>query len=155
MTNRSVTHATFTLERVYPASPAKVFRAFSDFETKKRWFSGPPDWRQEKAELDFRVGGREVNVGGPPGGWTSSYEATYLDIVPYERVVTSYTMEVDGRKISVSLSTAELKPEGQGTRLVLTEQGAYLDGWDNPAQRKQGTEHLLDALGRSLELEHA
>ena len=39
----------------------------------------------------------------------------------------------------------------RGTRLVLTEQGAYLDGFDDPSVRRQGMEELLDALGRSLE----
>jgi uncharacterized protein YndB with AHSA1/START domain len=30
MTDRHVTHATFTLERIYPASPARVFAAWAD-----------------------------------------------------------------------------------------------------------------------------
>ena len=49
----------------------------------------------------------------------------------------------------------QLKPEGAGTRLILTEQGAFLDGYDDPALREHGTQGLLDALGASLRREPA
>jgi hypothetical protein len=44
---------------------------------------------------------------------------------------------------------------GTGTRLIFTEQGAYLDGHDTPAQREQGTGALLDTLGAELGCEPA
>lgn len=147
---RSVTHATFTIERTYPVSAARVFHALSDAKAKKRWFNGPAEWSNPRYELDFRIGGREVNTGGPEGGPLHAYFATYLDIVPDARVVYCYDMYLDETRISVSLATMELKPAEGGTRLVFTEQGAYLDGWDDVAERKRGTEYLLDALGMSL-----
>ncbi|HZZ35516.1 MAG TPA: hypothetical protein VFE03_07295, partial [Caulobacteraceae bacterium] len=67
----------------------------------------------------------------------------------------SYEMHLDEAKISVSLTTIELRPAGAGTRLVFTEQGAFLDGWDNPALRESGTRELLDALEASLRTETA
>jgi uncharacterized protein YndB with AHSA1/START domain len=39
---------------------------------------------------------------------------------------------------------------GKGTRLVLTEQGAFLDGYDDAGSRERGTGGLLDALEKSL-----
>jgi uncharacterized protein YndB with AHSA1/START domain len=36
MTDRSVIHDTFSLERIYPATPSKVFAAFASAEAKKR-----------------------------------------------------------------------------------------------------------------------
>jgi uncharacterized protein YndB with AHSA1/START domain len=39
MTERSVTHATFTLQRIYDAPLAKVFKAFADPAIKRRWFA--------------------------------------------------------------------------------------------------------------------
>ena len=83
----------------------------------------------------------------------SRFDAIYQDIVPNERIMFSYDMHLDDRRISVSLTTIEFKPEGSGTRLAFTEQGAYLDGWDNPADREEGTAGLLDALGAELERE--
>jgi uncharacterized protein YndB with AHSA1/START domain len=149
MTKRSVTHATFVIERTYDASPARVFGAFADPAAKKRWFSGPDEETSEH-ELDFRVGGKETSRGRVPGGATYSFEALIQDIVPSERIVTTYNMHMDEAQISVSLSTTELKPEGSGTRLVYTEQGAFLDGYDNPAEREHGTRELLEALDTYL-----
>jgi uncharacterized protein YndB with AHSA1/START domain len=110
---------------------------------------------RDEFELDFRVGGREVSRGGPPGGPVHTYEAHYQDIVPDERIVYSYSMSLDQTLISVSLATVELRPEAAGTRLVLIEQGAYLDGYDDTGQRERGTGELLDALGAELRREPA
>jgi uncharacterized protein YndB with AHSA1/START domain len=151
MSNRSVSHATFVIERTFDASPARVFRAFSDPVAKAGWF-GPP---AEKCDLDFRVGGVETNRGGPPGGPIHAFEARYLDIVENERIVSTYTMDRDKTRISVSLATTEFRPEGSGTRLVYTEQGAFLDGHDNAAQREHGCRDLFDALDALLKREAA
>jgi uncharacterized protein YndB with AHSA1/START domain len=151
MAERSVTHADFTIERTYRATPEKVYQAFADPEVKKQWFKGPDDWRREESTYDFRVGGHETSVGGPKDGWTSSFRAMYLDIIPNERIIYSYDMDLDGKEISASLAVLEFKPEGDGTKLILTEHGAYLDGWDNPDQRRHGTEELLENLAKVVE----
>jgi uncharacterized protein YndB with AHSA1/START domain len=135
----SVEHGTFTLERVYPAPPARVFAAWSDPEAKAQWFGG------EDFSLDFRVGGTETNAGGP-----YRYEATYRDIVPDERIVYTTVMSKDSRLMSVSLASIEFATEGDGTRLTLTEHGAFLDGLETAAQREHGTGELLDKLGEAL-----
>jgi uncharacterized protein YndB with AHSA1/START domain len=150
MTNRSVTHATFVVERTYDASPARVFAAWADPTTKARWFAGPEDWDASGHELDFQVGGRECASGGPRGGPVHIYNAVYYDIVPNERIVYAYDMHLDETRISVSLATVEIKPAGASSRLIFTEQGAFLDGHDYPAEREQGTIELLDALDAEL-----
>ena len=151
MKQRTVTHASFAISRHFKQSPGRVFAAFATETGKQAWFHGPDDWARDVHKMDFRVGGIETSVGGPPGGWVSSFHCIYQDIVPDERIVYSYDMTLDGDRISVSLATIELKPEGQGgTHLVFTEQGAYLDGWDKPDGREQGTRDLLDNLGRHL-----
>ena len=57
---------------------------------------------------------------------------------------------MDDARVSVSLATIELKPEGERTLLTLTEHGAFLDGLEPPIGREQGWGSLLDALGRAL-----
>jgi uncharacterized protein YndB with AHSA1/START domain len=152
--NRTVVHDTFVIDRSYPASPARVFTAFADPETKIQWF-GDPDIEQNAPHvIDFRVGGRESLAGDVPGGGASfSYDAVYQDIVENSRIVYSYEMTMDGQRISVSVATLEFVADGNGTRLILTEQGAYLDGLDTSAQREEGTRGLLDALATYLEKE--
>ena len=144
----SVEHATFVIERSYPASPSEVFRAFADPELKRRWFAGTEETHQW--DMDFVVGGRETSRGAFEGGPVFMFDAVYRDIVEDERIVYAYDMHSDGKRISVSLATFELHAEGGGTRLVFTEQAAFLDGGDTPATRAGGTESLLDALGEVL-----
>lgn len=148
---RSVTHATFTIARTYPQPPAKVFNAFADPKIKFRWFaSHPENWERGPYAMDFRVGGRESASGQGPGHPKFTFDNLYWDIVPDERIVFTYDMTLDGQRISVSLTTIEFKPEGKGTKLVFIEHGAYLDGWDKPELREQGTNELLDWLGKEL-----
>jgi uncharacterized protein YndB with AHSA1/START domain len=151
MTQRSVTHSTFVIERTFKQPPARVFAAFAEPALKKRWFSGPPEWGPDEHELDFRVGGHELSRGGPPGGPVHTMRAYYQDIVPDQRIIYSYDMHIDDARISVSLGTIELRADGKGTRMVLTEQGAYLDGHDYPAQREEGTRALMDQLVASVD----
>lgn len=151
MTDRTVSHATFTIERSYAASPARVFHALSYKAAKSKWFAGPEEWEVAKYESDFRVGGREVNSGGPKGGTVHTFSATFLDIVENRRIIYAYDMHLDDVRISLSLATIELLPEGQGTRLRFTEQGAFLDGYDGSADRERGTRLLLDALGKAVD----
>ena len=145
-----IEHAELRIERRYEAPPAEVFSAWSSVEAKTRWFLGPDEWQREPLELDFRVGGRERSVGGPAAGPVYTCNAIYWDIVEPERIVYTYEMLEDERRISVTLATVELAADDDGTRLVLTEHGAFLDGLIDPALREQGWGSLLDALGRAL-----
>jgi uncharacterized protein YndB with AHSA1/START domain len=147
---RSVVHATFSLQRIYDASPAQVFRALSDKAAKARWFEGGDGWTVIEREMDVRPGGRERAKGRWPSGMITTFDAVYFDIVPNQRLVYTYEMHLDDRKISVSLATIELDAAGAGTRLAITEQGAFLDGYDDAGSREHGTGLLLDRLGASL-----
>ena len=151
---RSVLHASFTIERTYPVAPRRVFAAWSDPNLKPQWFGGG-DETVQKYNLDFKVGGREHSSGVAPNNVEYTYDALYQDIVPNERIVYTYDMHIGGPRISVSLSTVEFTPDGDGTRMLYTEQGAYLDGLDNPEQREAGTRELFDALARLFESETA
>ncbi|GIH17692.1 SRPBCC family protein [Rugosimonospora africana] len=146
MTDRSVIHSSFTIERRYDAPPARVFAAWADPHAKARWFAGTA----AEHELDFRVGGREVNRGRHESGTPLVFESVYHDIVADERIVYASALRSGDDLATVSLTTVEFVAEGEGTRLVLTEQDAFLDGYEEPAWREQGTGEWLTALEAEL-----
>jgi uncharacterized protein YndB with AHSA1/START domain len=146
LSRRTVEHAIFVVERRYEAPPDRVFAAWASTEAKTQWFGRP----EERLELDFRVGGRERHQGTDPQGRAYTYTAIYQDIVAPERILYTYEMLLGDTRISVSVATVELRPDGDGTHLVYTEQTAFLDGHDVPGRRQDGMGTLLDALGRAL-----
>jgi uncharacterized protein YndB with AHSA1/START domain len=161
MTGRSVAHGGFTIERVYAATPAQVFAAFAQEATKRRWFAGGKGWDVDEFSSDFRVGGRErtrwrfdggpdAPEGAPPNGTPMGNDTVYLDIVPEQRIVFAYTMSLNERPFSASLTTIELRARDGGTELILTEQGAYFEGSDGPDLRENGWGSLLTRLEDEL-----
>jgi uncharacterized protein YndB with AHSA1/START domain len=151
MTERSAQHGSFTIERKLNVAPTKVYTAWSTLEGKSRWFTAPSgEWQQQLREFDFRVGGRERLVGRWKSGMVTDFRCQYLDIVPQQRIVYTYDMHVDERRISISLATIEFKPADGGTQLIVTEQGVFLDGYDDVGSREKGTGSLMDNLERAL-----
>lgn len=146
----SVTHSTFVLEREYAASPARVFAGFSTKEQREKWF-GDPAQPPTTWDFDFREGGREY-TSGEFHGQRSVFDAIFHDIVENERIVFSYNLFVDSAKLSSSMQTLEFFATSKGTRLVLTEHGAYFDGNDNPGAREEGTRGLLEQLAAVVEI---
>jgi uncharacterized protein YndB with AHSA1/START domain len=147
----SVVHDSFRLERSYPASPERVFAAWQTLEAKSQWFANEDGLDVvDPHVLDFRPGGRE-HFSAKFGGQVYDFDATYYDIVDRERIVWSYDMHVDGRRMSVSIATVEITGVPGGAHLVMTEQGAFLDGLDTNEQRREGTEQFLGNLADYLE----
>lgn len=148
LADRTVTHSTFVLERTYPVAPARVFAALTDADAKARWFIGESADHKvpEPMTVDFRVGGTERLAIETADGTVYTYEGCFQDVVPERRIVETTQMTKNGERISVSVVSLELTPEGDGTRLVLTEHGAYLDGLDRPEWREEGTRAQLENL---------
>jgi uncharacterized protein YndB with AHSA1/START domain len=146
----TVRHATFSIDRHFDVAPAAVFAAFADPMAKARWFAPPLGWQRADHSLDFRVGGSEHLRVTTPDGTIHAFDAAYEDVVPNRRIVFSYQMHVGEVRMSVSLTTIELFATTTGTRLIFTEQGAFLDGLDSVEARERGTHDLLDKLDAEL-----
>lgn len=155
MSERTAVHADFTIERHYPANPARVFAAFADPVAKRRWSTCHDEGGQGEYSLDFREGGVETMRGAPGPDGIYAMRAIYHEIVPQQRLVYSYEMLRDDLRISVSLVTLEFRGAGAGTRLVFTEQSVFLDGHDTPQAREQGTGIGFDRLAEELAREAA
>jgi len=148
----TITNATFVIERLVNAAPARVFAAYASLEAKSAWFKAPPECQTLDRDFDFRVGGRERFRALWPSGVTTDFQATYHDIVEDERIILVYDLFRDGEKQSVSLQTLEMKAEGGKTRLIHTEQASYLTGGLEAVQgREHGTTWQVDNLVALLE----
>jgi uncharacterized protein YndB with AHSA1/START domain len=150
---RTVVHASFTIEKSYAASVDTVFAAWSDAARKAAWFAPAPATHS----LDFALGGSERVSNPGPGGVEITFASRYSDIVPGRRIVYTSELAVGGAVATVSMTTVEFEagPDASGTRLVLTEQDAYLDGQEKPEWREQGTSDWLDKLGAAVDAVNA
>ncbi|MET2831769.1 SRPBCC family protein [Mesorhizobium shangrilense] len=147
----SVIHSTFTIERTYPQSPERVFFAFADKAMVRQWRIEGDGFTIAEFSFDFCVGGSEVSRFSFGGGPEIRLDAQFQDIVPNQRIVFSYRMAIGTQPLSASLTTIELTPSGEGTRLTYTEQGAFFDGADSVKGREEGTRGLLETLASHLQ----
>jgi len=152
VTDRSAAHTSFAIVRDLPAPPAAVFRAWSDPVAKQRWTACHPSMTREHS-LDFRPGGVELNRMTGPDGAVFVVEARFIEILADQRIIYAYDYRVGDRRTSASLVTVEFAPGGRGTRMVFTEQVAFLDGCDERDERLEGTNEGFDRLELDLQAE--
>jgi uncharacterized protein YndB with AHSA1/START domain/DNA-binding HxlR family transcriptional regulator len=147
MMDMTVLHGVFASERAYDCSVAEVFHAWTDPDAKARWFADP----DAEHELDLRVGGRETLRTRRGDGSVLTFESIYQDVVPGERLVYTSTLSQGQTPLTVSVTSVEFAETDSGSRLLLTESGAFLDGLEEPNLRAQGTGTWLDALETELQ----
>lgn len=149
MKHAAATHTDFVIEREFAAPPKAVFRAWADPEVKRAWSDCHAEHTTDY-ELDFRPLGREHHRVAYPDGRVQVIDKVFFDIAEPRRIVFAYDISLDARRLSVSLVTVEFSASKRGTRMVYTEQLAYLDGHEDRAQRLRGTEESLDRLGLAV-----
>jgi uncharacterized protein YndB with AHSA1/START domain len=156
MRRQPVIHGSFSVSVELDSPPEQVFAAYADPELRRRWFRVPGS--ESEHELDFRVGGQEASRGVfAPSGVPEhlEYRSTFLDIVPGERIVYSYSFTLDGVPRWASLVTVALTAAGAGSVLDHVEDFAFLayagDGTNDVAHLKGGTRLQYNALAVALE----
>ena len=147
---------TFTIERIYATTPARVFRAFGDPEKKRRWYAEGDNHEVVQFEMQFEVGGSEhstyrFKAGTPFAGVELSSVGVHLDVVPDLRIVLASTMAFAGNRISATLVTIELTPVENGTKLTCIHQGVFFEGADGPQIREAGWRKLFERLAVALD----
>lgn len=128
----------FSLVREFDATPAELFRAWTDPDEAAAWWhpvglTTPRD----TVDIDLRVGGRYrytmiVDATGdrfPTGG-------TYLEIVPDQKLVFTWG-HPDDDPATAPVITVTFEPRGEATRMVFELRGlhgvagddSFYDGW--------------------------
>ncbi len=121
------------LERVVPVRPALVWRAWTDPEHLKRWFT-PAPWSTIDCRIDLRPGGVfSTTMRSPDGVVQPARAGCYLEVVPERRLVWTDALGPGYRPAREPFLTAMilLEPVGTGTRY--TAIAMHTD----PAQRQQ------------------
>lgn len=117
MTAAADTDRDLVLTRLIPATPDKLYRAWTEPELLKRWFA-PSPWTTPHAELDVRAGGSSLIVMRSPEGQEFPNRGVYLEVVENARLVFtdaySSAWEPSLKPFMTVILTFE--PEGEGTR---------------------------------------
>lgn len=118
-----VTRPSLTLRRRLNAPPAKVFAAWTDPEKIVRWF-GRADARPDsfQADIDARPGGR-FRVSFSTDDEYYEVGGVYRKVVPNERLEFSWAWHSTPER--ESQVTVVLKPDGDGTLLMLTHEQLF------------------------------
>jgi len=142
------THEETSLQvrRVYKASVATVYAAWTDPEQMKLWMAPSDAFGPSEATMDVRVGGRYRIVMHAPDGEVHRVGGVFREVVPNKKLV--YTWAWESTPERESLVTLEFIPSGQGTELVLAHQRfADMQARD---KHQEGWNGCLDGLDRFL-----
>jgi uncharacterized protein YndB with AHSA1/START domain len=103
------------LTRRYPASPEKVWRAWTEPQALSRWFGPGEPGSVTLAELDLREGGRYRIRFGTPDGEQHEVSGVYQAVEPLRRLVFTWAWQSTPER--VSQVTIALRPVEGGTEL--------------------------------------
>jgi len=109
----------------YAASPERVFDAFLDVETARRFLFATATGEMITAEIEPRVGGRFTFTERRPDMGDVRHVGEYLEIDRPRRLVFTFGVpQFDARMTVVII---EIRPEGSGCELTLTNDGVPPD----------------------------
>lgn len=129
----------------YPFPAERVFDAWLDPKTARRFLFATPDGEMVRAEIDARVGGRFVFVDRRPDTGDVEHVGEYLEIDRPRRLVFTFAVpQYDPGLTRVALDFAAV--DG-GCEVTLTHEGV-LEDW--VAQTVQGWTTILAGLQRAL-----
>lgn len=111
------------MDGLFPAPPARLFKAWTTPEEVVQWFGAAPG-SLETAEIDLTVGGRWRFTFSEQDGVKVGFQGEYLEIIPDARLVFSWQFIriTDGTLEPTSVESRveiNLEAEGKATRMRL------------------------------------
>lgn len=116
--------------RVVPATRERVYEAWTRSELLVKWWGRHQGFSVPRAELDVRVGGAyRIELHGPDGNF-AFIVGRYLEVVPPERLVWTWSWELpEGTnwpytsEIGETVVTVELIDRDGSTEVIVTHAG--------------------------------
>src|SRR5579871_6200174 len=119
---QSTTVPALVMRRIYGASPARVYQAWTDPDLAAQ-FLCPEGMRIPEITLDVRVGGRYRIVMQGEGGEQFIAYGVYREVRPAERLSMTWQWEEDDpSQEHETLLTLEFTAHEKGTEFVLTHE---------------------------------
>jgi uncharacterized protein YndB with AHSA1/START domain len=123
------------VRRIIPASPARVYDAWTTPELLMQWFAPASDYTVIVHRADTRVGGTYRIEMRHTSGASHIVVGEYRELDRPTRL--SFTWGWEGAPVSDTLVTVEFHPNGTGTEVVLVhtrfateaERNEHLKGW--------------------------
>ena len=137
------------MERTFKAPPQAVFDAWTSTDVLRRWWPAGADWDTPVAEVDPRVGGRLRLVMRSPDGEEFGGSGEYVEIIPPERLVFTWTWDGHEGHEGTQLVEVEFREQEDGTTtVVLTNRG--LKDEESTRLHREGWAASFDNLERAL-----
>lgn len=143
-------HDKIVMERIYNASPARVFAAWESVEARLRWSIPFPEAGAAYDQAEFRVGGLDIMRCGARDDMRFLAHVRYLEILPDARIVMAESIAEDGKFRAASLITVEFEPAGKATKQTVTMQISAVDGSDMLDGYRVGWSAALDNLAKEF-----
>ncbi len=118
-TNVEQSAYTLQITRVIPATPQRVFEAWTDPLVLADWFAPEDQFTTIVHALELRIGGRYRIEMVHPTGKPHTAIGVYREIVPGARLAFTWKWE-ENPAMDDTLVTLEFRPRGEETELVLT-----------------------------------
>ena len=117
------------VEGYFAATPASVFQAWTDPDIVMQWFGREPN-SLHSATIDLRRGGAWRFLESNDAEKSVGFEGKYLDIVPGERLVFSWSKVIahaTGERDATPTSQVEVtfKAKGNGTDIRLVHSAVH------------------------------
>ncbi len=147
-TPQATPETTLTIRRTFQAPREKVFHAWMDPETLKKWWA-PEGYGTPEAEVDLRVGGRyRLGMRKLPDGEVFYLSGAFREISPPERLLYTWAWEQASMDVGETLVTIEFREAGPSTEVILKH-----ELFPDEAVREhhnQGWNGCLDKLAKLL-----
>jgi uncharacterized protein YndB with AHSA1/START domain len=112
------------VSRVVPATPERVFRAWTTPEDMKRWWGRMEGFEVSNVEMDVRVGGR-YRIEHSGLGLEAVSFGTYSEVSPSRRLAFTFAWEkplLEATDTGETLVTVDLNDVDGGTEIVVVHE---------------------------------
>ena len=125
---------TLRVTRVIPAKKERVFRAWTNPDEVRRWWTIGEGWKAEFVEMDVRVGGKLRLGNRPRGGDLVLVTGEFLEVRPPDRLVYSWRFLPAAPEVNTI--TVDFREMGEKTEVTITHANSSRemaagarDGW--------------------------